>query len=56
MARICGYSSHQLLPHWHKASGSETQEKMLHSIEVMGGKAVCFTVRSVILFQEMQSE
>ncbi len=25
-------SSHQLSPHWHKASGSEMQEKMLHGV------------------------
>ena len=29
-------SSYQLLPHWHKASGSESQEKMLHSVSDAG--------------------
>ena len=33
---VSAASSHQLSPHWHKASGSETQEKMLHSVAEAG--------------------
>ena len=33
---VSAASSHQLSPHWHKASGSETQEKMLHSVAYLG--------------------
>jgi hypothetical protein len=40
MARICAASSYQLSPHWHKASGSETQEKMLHSVAMRGSGQV----------------
>jgi hypothetical protein len=29
---VSAASSNQLSPHWHKASGSETQEEMLHSV------------------------
>ena len=31
---VSAASSHQLSPHWHKASGSETHEKMLHSVAI----------------------
>ncbi len=33
---VSAASSHQLSPHWHKASGSEPQEKMLHSVAASG--------------------
>ena len=34
---VSAASSHQLSPHWHKASGSESKEKMLHSVAAKGG-------------------
>ena len=33
---VSAASSHQLSPHWHEASGSESQEKMLHSVAEAG--------------------
>ena len=33
---VSAASSHQLSPHWHKASGSESQENMLHSVAEAG--------------------
>ena len=33
---VSAASSHQLSPHWHKASGSESKEKMLHSVAEAG--------------------
>ena len=32
---VSAASSHQLSPHWHKASGSESKEKMLHSVATL---------------------
>jgi hypothetical protein len=37
--RVSAASSHQLSPQWHQASGSETQEKMLHSVAGTGANS-----------------
>ena len=35
---VSAASSHQLSPHWHKASGSESKKKMLHSVAEYGAR------------------
>ena len=37
-SHACAASSCQLSPHWHEASGSETQEKMLHRVARWGNR------------------